>query len=63
MQKEILLEILAQNQFTSHFAFDRVSEENADFRLNDKTASVGFIYRLIYSVRFSVYQLMYKTQP
>ena len=47
MQKEILLEILRQNQFTSHFSFDRVSEENASFRLNDKTASIGFIYRHI----------------
>ena len=47
MQKEILLEILRQNQFTSHFSFDRVSEENASLRLNDKTASIGFIYRHI----------------
>jgi hypothetical protein len=47
MQKEILLEILKQNQFTSHFSFDRVSEENASHRLNDKTASIGFIYRHI----------------
>jgi uncharacterized damage-inducible protein DinB len=47
MQKEILLEILKQNQFTSHFSLDRVSEENSSLRLNDKTASVGFIYRHI----------------
>jgi hypothetical protein len=47
MQKEIVLEILRQNQFTSHFSFDRVSEENASLRLNDKTASIGFIYRHI----------------
>jgi uncharacterized damage-inducible protein DinB len=47
MQKEILLEILKQNQFTNHFSFDRVSEENATLRLNDKTASIGFIYRHI----------------
>src|SRR5215475_4984813 len=47
MQKEILLEILKQSQFTSHFSLDRVSEENASLRLNDKTASVGFIYRHI----------------
>ena len=47
MQKEALLEIVAQNQFTSHFSFDRVTEENASLRLNDKTASVGFIYRHI----------------
>lgn len=47
MQKEILLEILRQNQLTSHFSLDRVSEENASLRLNDKTASIGFIYRHI----------------
>jgi uncharacterized damage-inducible protein DinB len=47
MQKEILLEIVKQNQFTSHFSFDKVTEENASLRLNDKTASIGFIYRHI----------------
>ena len=47
MQKEILLEILKQNQFTNHFSLDRVSDENASLRLNDNTASIGFIYRHI----------------
>jgi uncharacterized damage-inducible protein DinB len=47
MQKELLSDILKQNQFTNHFSFDRVSEENASLRLNDKTASIGFIYRHI----------------
>lgn len=47
MQKEVLSEILKQNQFTSHFAFDRVSGDNASLRLNDQTASIGFIYRHI----------------
>jgi uncharacterized damage-inducible protein DinB len=47
MQKGILLEIVKQNEFTSHFSLDRVSEENASLRLNDKTASIGFIYRHI----------------
>ena len=47
MQKEVLLEILKQNEFTSHFSLDRVSEENAALRLNDKAASIGFIYRHI----------------
>jgi hypothetical protein len=31
MQKKILLEILKQNQFTSHFSLDRVSSENASY--------------------------------
>jgi uncharacterized damage-inducible protein DinB len=47
MQKEILLEMVKQNQFTSHFSFDKVTEENASLRLNDQTASIGFIYRHI----------------
>jgi len=47
MQKEVLREILKQNEFTSHFALDRVTNENASLRLNDKTASIGFIYRHI----------------
>jgi len=47
VQKEILLEMLRQNQFTNSFSFDRVTAENADLRLNDQTASIGFIYRHI----------------
>ena len=33
MQKGVLLEIVKQNQFTSHFSFDRVTEENANLVL------------------------------
>src|SRR5437763_5198906 len=47
MQRDVLLEVVKQNQFTSHFSFDRVTEDNASFRLNDKAASIGFIYRHI----------------
>ena len=47
MQKDILLEMVKQNQHTSHFSLDRVTEENATLRLNDQAASVGFIYRHI----------------
>ena len=47
MQKEVLLEIVKQNQHTSYFSFERVTEETANLRLNDKTASIGFIYRHI----------------
>lgn len=47
LAREILLEMVKQNEFTSHFCFDRVSEENARLRLNDGTASVGFIFRHI----------------
>ena len=47
MQKEILLELLAQNKKTCFYAFDRITEQNVGYRLNEKTASVGFIYRHI----------------
>jgi hypothetical protein len=39
--------MLRQNQFPSQFSFDRVSEENSSLKLNDKTASIGFIFRHI----------------
>jgi uncharacterized damage-inducible protein DinB len=47
MQKDVLLEILKQHQFTSHFSLDKVNDQTAGLRLNDKTASIGFIYRHI----------------
>ena len=47
MQKQLLSEMLKQNQFTSSFSLGRVSEENASLRLNENTASIGFIYRHI----------------
>jgi uncharacterized damage-inducible protein DinB len=47
MQKDILLDMVKQNKFTSHFSFERVTEENARLRLNENTASIGFIYRHI----------------
>jgi uncharacterized damage-inducible protein DinB len=47
MQKDVLLEMLKQNQFTSHFSFDKVNDQNAALRLNRETASIGFIYRHI----------------
>ncbi len=47
MNKDVLLEMVKQNQFTSQFSFDRVTEENAGLRSNDRTASIGFIYRYI----------------
>ncbi|MCX6217861.1 DinB family protein [Spirosoma sp.] len=45
MQKQILLDMLAQNRTTCSFAFDQITAQNADFRLNQETASIGFIYR------------------
>jgi hypothetical protein len=45
MQKEILLEILLQNQTRFWATFGKITVENADLKLNDQTASAGFIYR------------------
>ncbi len=47
LYSSILLEMLEQNKFTSSFSFDQINSENAGYRLNDKTASIGFIYRHI----------------
>ncbi len=47
MQKQVLLDMLFQNQATCSFAFSQITEENAGLRLNEDTASVGFIYRHI----------------
>ncbi|MBC6993689.1 DinB family protein [Neolewinella lacunae] len=47
MQKEILLEMVNQNLLTCSYAWNRVTEENKDWRLNEGTASMGFILRHI----------------
>ena len=47
MNQAILGEMLAQNKVSCSFALDRVTEENAGWRLNEAAASVGFIYRHI----------------
>lgn len=46
-QKELLQEMLLQNMITNAYALDRVTNENKSYRLNSKTASIGFIYRHI----------------
>ena len=43
--KNLLQEMLDQNKLTCSFAFDKVTQENSTWRLNPKTASIGFIYR------------------
>ena len=45
MQKEVLLDMLAQNRTTCSFAFDQITADNVNLRLTDETASIGFIYR------------------
>jgi uncharacterized damage-inducible protein DinB len=47
MQRDVLLELVKQHQFTSHFSLDKVNDQNAALRLNNETASIGFIYRHI----------------
>ncbi|HRH43964.1 MAG TPA: DinB family protein [Pyrinomonadaceae bacterium] len=45
MQKEILQNILTQNQMTCSFTFNKLTAENAAFRLTEQSASAGFYYR------------------
>ena len=45
MYKQLLLEMLAQNQMTCSFTFDNITHENSRHRLTKEAASVGFIYR------------------
>ncbi len=47
MGKVFLKNILEQNKMTSSYSFNRISNENTDFRLNKQAASIGFIYRHI----------------
>ena len=47
MTKQILNDLLIQNQITNGTALEQVSNENIEMRLNDGTATVGFIYRHI----------------
>jgi uncharacterized damage-inducible protein DinB len=39
--------MVVQNHFTSHFCFDRVTDDNASLRLTGRAASIGFIFRHI----------------
>ena len=45
MQKQLLLDMLAQNQTTCWSAFDMVNPENGSSRLNQQAASAGFMLR------------------
>ncbi len=47
MTKQILTDLLIQNEMTNGFALNQVTNDNISMRLNDKAASVGFIYRHI----------------
>lgn len=47
MQKDLLLDMIAQNRMTCAAAFDTITPENGSFQLNAQTASAGFIYRHI----------------
>lgn len=47
MQKQLLKEMIAQNQMTSSYSFSKITDENKEYRLNAKAASVGFVYRHI----------------
>lgn len=43
----MLNSLLIQNQMTNGFTLNQVSNDNISMRLNNKTASIGFMYRHI----------------
>ena len=45
MEQSLFKELLAQNIQSCSYAFDAITEENSSSRLNETTASVGFIFR------------------
>ena len=45
MKKELFSDLLKQNIQSCSYAFDAITEENSSYRLNENTASVGFIFR------------------
>lgn len=47
MTKQLLTDLLIQNEMTNGFALNQVTNDNISMHLNDKAASVGFIYRHI----------------
>jgi uncharacterized damage-inducible protein DinB len=47
MQKQILLQMVEQSRMDCFNILKDINTDNADFRLTEQTASVGFIYRHI----------------
>jgi uncharacterized damage-inducible protein DinB len=47
MQKELLQNMVMQNQMTCSYSFNRITKENSVLRLTKTAASIGFIYRHI----------------
>ena len=47
MQKQILFQMVEQSRIGCFKILDDIHADNADFRLTEQTASVGFIYRHI----------------
>jgi len=45
--KEIFIDLLAQNILSNSFSLNMINKENISNKLNEKTSSVGFIYRHI----------------
>lgn len=45
MTKDILKDLIEQNRTTCDFTYNAITQENSALKLNEDTASVGFIYR------------------
>jgi uncharacterized damage-inducible protein DinB len=47
MLKKLLQDMIVQNRITSSYSFNKITNENKEYRLNTNAASVAFIYRHI----------------
>src|SRR5579859_127721 len=47
MQKDLLANMVTQNQKTCSYSFDKITQENSTLRLTESAASIRFIYRHI----------------
>jgi uncharacterized damage-inducible protein DinB len=47
MTKHLLKDLLEQNQKTCSFTFKEITQKNSSLKLNEDTASLGFMYRHI----------------
>lgn len=47
MLRELITDLLIQNQVSCQFAFNELTTENSSYRLTGQAASAGFIYRHI----------------
>lgn len=60
--KNLMHDMLLQNQMSNGFILNKVGSENANFRLNPKSNSIGFIYRHIAEI-LNMFTYFFGLQP